>query len=152
MQFIQKSVFSNDSLSKDFLAVLGAAGSSAIRRAFNDAKNKDSLLNTFSFILRNEMVDVSHLKGYTNNNRIGFMSLEKSLALLPNFVKGSTSYGNEERQKKKFLILLESLLPLESDILLRLVSKQFDTKAVSDFIFPKPKKKETSEEIDEPAE
>lgn len=148
MQFVQKAVFSDEKISRDVLSVLGARGGD-VARAFNAAKTLDRLKSVFEFVVNHDFIDTDSFEGYENDNRMSFVSFEKALRQLQHFTVDSTAYANEDVKRKKFFILLESLVFLEADMLIRLVQKRFDVDAVNGFLYPVKPKKKPVEVVDE---
>lgn len=152
MEFVQKKVFSNDWLSRDILSILDAVGDAAVKRVFENSKVKQRLVEMFTYLDSAKFVDLEEFVDYKTENRISFMSFEKAFRVLPHFEVLSKFYTNAATKKRKFYILLESLQFVESEMLLRMVLRQYDTKSVRQYLFPEPKKVKILKPVEEEKE
>jgi len=158
MEFVQKAVFSNNTLSTEVMAVLGARGKRAVKAAFEGSKDKPTLYSLFSFIIENEFITTDTFDGYNNDNKMSFMSFHKAIGQLPNFTEASAAFTNEVMKRRKLYIMLEGLEAIEADMIIRIVQKRFDVENVTGFLFPdmvvedKPKRKRFRKESEESIE
>lgn len=134
MKFVQKEVFTNDSLTRGVVDVLGARGVRAVKKAFESSRDKDTLTVVFRRALDHKFIDLDTFEGYTNTNSISFMPFQKAMTHLATFsvdcvLPIQTKY-------RKFHMLLESLNFVEADAFYRLVAKKFDVASVESVVYP----------------
>ena len=134
MQFVQRQVFTNDGLSKGIIAVLGANGVRAVRKALDESPSKDQIINLFRKVIDDEYIDLDTFDGYSSTNTISFMSIHRALRQMDTF-KVDAPLSVDVKYRKLYM-LLESLEFMEADIYLRLLMKRFDVKSVESVVFP----------------
>ena len=149
MQFVQKTVFSSNYVSKDVLSILGAFGDTQVKKAFEAVKDKPYIEGVFKTALNAKFIDVSKFASYNSPNRVPYISIEKALGQLHHFTIESPFYQSVEAKQKKFFVLLESLTFVEASMIYNIVAGEYDKVAVKAYLFPPKRSKKMDEQSPE---
>ena len=130
----QHLINTSDSVSQDLIDLLGARGYTAVKAVFEKAKRRVQLEDLMRRADRMTFIEIGQNPNKDNN--VPYQSIDKALKELDHFTVESDYYGKLERKQQKLLILLDSVLHLEADALHKLVTKNYDVKAVHRYLFP----------------
>lgn len=130
----QHLINTSDSVSQDLIDLLGARGYPAVKVVFEKAKRRVQLEDLMRRAERMTFIEIGPNPNKDNN--VPYQSIDKALKELDHFTVESDYYGKLERKQQKLLILLDSVLHLEADALHKLVTKNYDVKAVHRYLFP----------------
>ena len=134
----QHLINTSDSVSQDLIDLLGARGYPAVKAVFEKAKRRVQLEDLMRRADRMNFIEIGPNPNKDNN--VPYQSIDKALKELDHFMVESDYYGKLERKQQKLLILLDSVLHLEADALHKLVTKNYDVKAVHRYLFPEESK------------
>jgi hypothetical protein len=132
----QKLIFSDSPLIQDLVSVLGANGLKAVTEAFNNSKTQEKVKGIFSNLINSDFIDITQFKAFSNKSPVAYQSLEKILSGIERYTKSSNTLGSEQNKKNKFEQALESVTFLETDMLYKLVSGNYDVASVKRFLQP----------------
>lgn len=130
----QHLINTSDSVSQDLIDLLGARGYPAVKAVFEKAKRRVQLEDLMRRADRMTFIEIGPNPNKDNN--VPYQSIDKALKELDRFTVESDYYGALKRKQQKLLILLDSVLHLEADALHKLVTKNYDVKAVHRYLFP----------------
>lgn len=146
----QHSINTSDSVSQDLIDLLGARGYPAVKAVFEKARRRVLLEDLMKRADRMTFIEIGPNPNKDNN--VPYQSIDKALKELDHFTVESDYYGALKRKQQKLLILLDSVLHLEADALHKLVTKNYDVKAVHRYLFPeetKPRGKKAADSVTE---
>lgn len=130
----QHLINTSDSVSQDLIDLLGARGYPAVKAVFEKAKRRVQLEDLMRRADKMAFIEIGPNPNKDNN--VPYQSIDKALKELGHFTVESDYYGALKRKQQKLLILLDSVLHLEADALHKLVTKNYDVKAVHRYLFP----------------
>lgn len=134
----QHLINTSDSVSQDLIDLLGARGYPAVKAVFEKARRRVLLEDLMKRADRMTFIEIGPNPNKDNN--VPYQSIDKALKELDHFTVESDYYGTLKRKQQKLLILFDSVLHLEADALHKLVTKNYDVKAVHRYLFPEESK------------
>jgi len=150
MEFVQKTIFSGNGISRDLVDLLGAVGEAQVQEAFEKSKQKEKLEAVFRNVLDRKYISLESVRMPKAENIMPYQSMERALVQLKFFEEeGGEKYYSPEQQKNKVSILLESVSFIEAEALVKLMTKDYDVDAVRAYLYPKKVKKDRIKTSDE---
>ena len=134
----QHLINTSDSVSQDLIDLLGARGYPAVKAVFEKARRRVLLEDLMRRADRMTFIEIGPNPNKDNN--VPYQSIDKALKELDHFTVESDYYGALKRKQQKLMILFDSVLHLEADALHKLVTKNYDVKAVHRYLFPEESK------------
>ena len=148
MQFVQKTVFSSNGISQDLVDLLGSFGETQVKKAFESAKNKETLIGLMKEVTGYKFIPMPEGQ-YNKTTKVPYQSMEKALKQLKYFTVDSPYFKDLETKKRKLFILLESVTFVEAEAIYKLLSSSYDVASVKSYIYPPKKKKEVIKTAEE---
>lgn len=134
----QHLINTSDSVSQDLIDLLGARGYPEVKAVFENAKRRVLLEDLMRRADRMTFIEIGPNPNKDNN--VPYQSIDKALKELDHFTVESDYYGALKRKQQKLMILFDSVLHLEADAIHKLVTKNYDVKAVHRYLFPEESK------------